>query len=115
MINEGFTKETASVTLAAATETQLLGAAGQDITGSDKASIVVKNTGANAIETVTVYLSPVGTLFVASATNYGPIAAGASKLIELDITACSRLKLTGTSASGSTVQIEARGARSHAS
>ena len=117
MIIESFAQDPASVTLAAATETSLMGgASGIDITGAEYVCIVLKNTGGNTITAIDALVSPNGTNFVTMGLSLGTIAASALKLIRLtpaDIGSAKRLKVTATSTSGSTVDVEVRAARSH--
>ncbi len=74
-----------------------------------RASLLIKNAGANTIGTLTVGESPNGTLFgtlTPIGTAIGSLAAGASKMVQLDGLTCKTLRVTGTSTSGSTMTVE---------
>jgi hypothetical protein len=102
----GITKNAVTGTLAAGV------AADVDIPtlGASRLAIVVKNTGgSNAIGTVALLKSPRGGLFVqdaAATALIGSLAVGASALVELTDLMCQTVRLTLTSASGSTYAVE---------
>lgn len=102
-------KDQQSLTLAAG----VAGSLTFDTTGSKQLTLVIENTGAsNAIGTTVVAKSPDGTIFgtdTALGTAIGSIAASGSVLVELTDVAFQKLKLTFTSASGSTVRVTLRG------
>jgi len=104
-----------ALTLAAATETDVISADntapdtnGIDVSTADDFFMILKNTGASDIETVTMYRSPLGTNFNAVGQNLGPVAAGSQiDVRENDLTG-SRLRVTATSAAGTTLVVEVR-------
>lgn len=83
------------------------------VRGASRVTVVLKNTGgSNAIGTVVVQKSPLGALFgtdAALGAAIGAVAAGAAALIELDGAPLETLRLTLTSAGGTTYAIEVRG------
>jgi hypothetical protein len=83
-----------------------------DTSGSKSLALVIENTGANAVGTTVATVSPDGTIYgtnSAIGTAIGSIAAGASALVEITDVAFQKIKLTFTSASGSTVRVTLRG------
>lgn len=104
-----------ALTLAAATETDVISQDnahpdlhGIDISQADSFLLVLKNTGSHAIETVTVYRSPLGTNFNDIGQNLGPVSAGSKIDIGDDSLMGSRMRVTCTSASGTTLEVEIR-------
>lgn len=83
-----------------------------DVSAYRRVMIVFRNTGANAIGTAAVSLSPAGTYFSAVSpvgTAVGSTASGASsKLVDLPV-AAKTLRVTLTSSSGSSAVIEVCG------
>lgn len=83
-----------------------------DVSAYRRVMIVCRNTGANAIGTAAVSLSPAGTYFSAVSpvgTAVGSTASGASsKLVDLPV-AAKTLRVTLTSSSGSSAVIEVCG------
>lgn len=68
-------------------------------------SVVIKNTGANAISSVTVEKAPKGNEYgsdTAASTAIGSIAAGGKALLEVDDPGFSHLRLTLANAAGGT-------------
>lgn len=106
-----------ALTLDAATETDVLidtagtPTVGIDTSSTDVVSVVLKNTGAADIETVTSYVSPLGTEFVAFAANHGPVTSGDSVLLTFEDIEGNRFRLTCTSTAGTDVEVEAVGFR----
>lgn len=102
-------KDQQTATLAAGVATPLT----FDTSGSKSLTLVIENTGSsNAIGTTTVAKSPDGTIFgtdSALGTAIGSIAASGSVLVEITDVAFQKLKLTFTSASGSTARVTLRG------
>lgn len=85
-----------------------------DTSGAKSLCIIIKNTGGtNAITSVTVKKSPLGTLFAtdsALGTAIGSIAANTvAPVIELTDVAFQKLRLTLASTSGTTFSVEVRG------
>lgn len=101
----------ATGTLAAGTPASVDVAVGTHPTAS-AFTLVIKNTGgANAIGTVAIAKSPAGNLFVTDSTiTVSSIAAGASALVEIQQSAAAVVRVTMTSASGTTYAVEARAA-----
>ena len=100
----------ATVTVPAATETDLLSdATGFDVRKVDSLCVALSNTGSHDVDTLTIYESPGGTTFLALGQNFGPLPAGSTRLIEMQAFTGARARLTATSASGTTVAVEARG------
>lgn len=98
-------------TLAAATPVALT----FDTATASRLSLVIKNTGgSNAIGTVKVEKSPTGVLYgedVNLGTAIGSLAAGASVLVELAYCSFDFLRVTLTSADGSTYSVDIKGVR----
>lgn len=79
---------------------------------SRRATIVIHNNGGNTIGTVLVEKSADGSVWATDAalgTAIGSIASGAKSLVELTDIAFAELRLTLTSASGSTAIVYYRG------
>lgn len=94
---------------AATTATDVLPAVGVDLSQVDRFSLILKNTGANSVAITITYT--LGALTVTDTTTIGTINAGATKSLNLapgsTDPAYQNVKISGTSASGTTVSIEA--------
>lgn len=97
-------------TLSAATATDLLSATGMDITAYDQVSVQLHNNGANPITALAVYWSndPAGSVWSAADASItlpgGSLAAGAVLTIERTEVCFRRMRISVTSALGSTVK-----------
>ncbi len=102
-----------AITLAASTETDLIGptSVGIDVTQTDFLNITLNNTGAATIDTVTLYASSLGFGFSPIGGNLGPILSGALLQVDLSDIDVTQIRITATSTTGSTVEIEAIGSR----
>jgi hypothetical protein len=76
-----------------------------DLRPFSKVSVVIKNTGANAISSTTVEKAPKGNEYgsdTAATAAIGSIAAGGKALLEITDVSFSHLKLTLANAAGGT-------------
>jgi hypothetical protein len=99
---------TATATLAAGVATEI----DLNLNGSTNWTIVLRNTGGNAVTALTVAVSPLGTLFEAAAsiTTGIPLAGGTSLAAIVGSSEPARtVRLTATSTVGTTVSVEALG------
>lgn len=93
-----------TVTLTATVETDLISPEGMDVRDLDRAEFAIQNTGANPA-TIKVYYSPGGKLFSVDATTYTATAGAITRVPILNITG-TFMRVTATSASGTSVNVE---------
>src|SRR4051794_28068600 len=99
------TRSSPPIALAAATETRLVGADGIDVTDADRAEFGIDNTGGNSLTPAVYYQLTSGGKWFKDATSFSAIASGASGRIVLNPIQALRVRVTATSAAGSTCTV----------
>lgn len=79
--------------------------------GAATVGLVIKNTGAADIDSVTIEKSPLGNLYgpdTTLGTTVGTIAAGASKLLQISAKGFASIRITLVSTTGTTYAMEGK-------